>query len=63
MTILNVPGMSCKHCVQRISDALKAAGIKFAVDLENKTVSVEEGKENEAVSELEDLGYEVSGRN
>lgn len=61
MTVLNVPDMHCEHCVKRISDALTAAGIGFAVSLADKTVSIE-GDEKvvaAAISELDDLGFEA----
>ena len=29
MTILNVPDMHCSKCVERITNALNAAGLKF----------------------------------
>ena len=31
MTILNVPDMSCSHCVARITKALEAENLKFKV--------------------------------
>ena len=57
MKILNVPEMHCPMCVKRISDALTAANIEFSVDLESKTVSVDEAKVKEAIEELDDLGF------
>ena len=38
MTILNVPDMSCSHCVARITKALEAELVKFKVLLDTKTV-------------------------
>ena len=35
MTILNVPDMHCSKCVERITNALNAAGLKFTVSLED----------------------------
>lgn len=61
MNILKVEGMHCEGCVKRVTEGLKAEGITAEVSLENKTVSFE-GDENSvktAVSEIEDLGFEV----
>ena len=59
MTTLKVPEMHCNHCVERITNALNGAGLRFEVSLENKTVSVDgcSGCIAKAVSELEDLGF------
>ncbi|MFI3324840.1 MAG: heavy-metal-associated domain-containing protein [Clostridia bacterium] len=59
MRILKVEDMHCPVCVKRISNALTQADIKFEVDLESKTVSVEEGKVEQAIEELDDLGFEA----
>ena len=59
MSILKVKEMSCNHCVERISKALDATGIKYEISLENKTVSID-GTANcvsRAMEELEDLGF------
>ncbi len=59
MKTISVPDMMCEHCVNRITNGLKEAGLNFTVSLENKTVEID-GCENcvkTAVSELEDLGY------
>ena len=56
---ISVPDMHCIKCVERINKALSESGIKFSVDLETKTVSVD-GCEHclkTALSELEDLGF------
>ena len=56
---ISVPDMHCENCVKRINNALNEAGIKFGVDLECKTVTVD-GCEHclkTAISELEDLGF------
>lgn len=61
MNVLKVEGMKCDGCVKRVTEGLKADGIVAEVSLENKTVSFE-GDENvvkTAVSEIEDLGFEV----
>lgn len=54
-----VPDMHCENCVKRINNALSETGIKFSVELETKTVTVD-GCEHclkTAVTELEDLGF------
>ena len=59
MTTINVPDMMCIHCVERITNALKAADLAFTVSLEEKAVTID-GCQNcvkTAVSELEDLGF------
>ncbi len=56
---ISVPDMHCEHCVKRINAALSEAGIKFSVDLNEKTVTVD-GCDHclkTALSELEDLGF------
>lgn len=61
MNTLKVEGMMCEGCVKRVTEGLKEAGIAAEVSLEDKTVSFE-GDENavkKAVSEIEDLGFEV----
>lgn len=60
MTTLNVPDMHCEMCVARISDALTTAQIPFQVSLETKTVAVEAGKVEQAISELDDLGFDAT---
>lgn len=59
MTILKVEEMHCPVCVSRISAALTEAGIQFEVDLDTKTVSVEDGKVDLAIDELDDLGFDA----
>ncbi len=59
MPIISVPDMMCENCVKRITNALTEAELKFAVNLETKTVSID-GCQHcvaTAVSELEDLGF------
>ena len=65
--ILNVSGMSCGHCVNAVTKALGAlSGVHaVSVDLEQKKVTVERDPSlvtlEKITSEIEDLGYEVSG--
>lgn len=59
MTTIKVPEMMCQNCVRRITDALNGAELKFSVQLEDKTVTID-GCQHcvaTAVSELEDLGF------
>ncbi len=62
MTVLNVPDMHCEHCVSRITKVLDAAGMKFEVSLDDKTVSIIEGDVGKAVEELDDLGFEAKAQ-
>ncbi|HEX5983539.1 MAG TPA: copper ion binding protein [Solirubrobacterales bacterium] len=59
---LQVPDMSCGHCVQAVSDAVgKVAGVSdVKVDLDAKRVEVEgEGVEAAQVTEaIREAGYE-----
>ena len=60
--VISVPDMHCDACVKRITNALNAAGLKFTVSLESKTVTVS-GCEHclkPALSEIEDLGFTPS---
>ena len=59
MKTILVPDMMCEHCVQRITNALTDAQLKFSVSLESKSVTID-GCEHclkTAVEELEDLGF------
>jgi len=59
MSTILVPDMMCENCVKRITNALTEAQLKFTVNLENKSVSID-GCEHclkTAVEELEDLGF------
>ena len=60
MTILNVPDMSCSHCVARITKALEAEHLKFKVLLDTKTVEIEGGEAavEKAGAALDEAGYE-----
>lgn len=59
MAEIKVPGMHCPMCVKRISEALENAGISAKVDLETKTVSVDDKDVLKAKEEIEDIGFEV----
>jgi len=64
-TVINVDGMSCEHCVNAITKAVKALpGIaKVAVDLSAKSVAVEYDSSKTALdkikAEIEEQGYDV----
>ncbi len=62
MTTLQVPGMHCEKCVERITSALRAAGLSFQVSLKDKTVTLDGTQENvkTAMEELDDLGFEAA---
>ena len=56
---IKVNDIHCENCVKRIVNALDETGIKFEVNLQDKTVTVD-GCEHclkTALTELEDLGF------
>lgn len=61
MITLKVPGMHCEKCVERITNALTKADLKFTVSLEDKTVVIDgcDGCAAKAIDELDDLGFEA----
>ncbi len=59
MKTLHVEDMHCQMCVSRISNALTEAEIAFEIDLDTKTVCVDEDKVDLAISELDDLGFDA----
>lgn len=60
---IKIEGMSCEHCVKRITDALlKMEGVtNVEIDLEKKIALVESNNvSSDALSnKIDDLGYEV----
>lgn len=66
-TILTVEGMSCQHCVNAVTAALKELrGVgTVAIDLAQKTVAVDHDPAQATVeqmkAQIEDQGYEVVG--
>lgn len=60
-----VEGMSCGHCVNHVSEALKELGAKdVEVNLERKlaTAEISEGITDDAIKlAIEDAGYDVVG--
>lgn len=60
MIELNVPEMSCDHCVKTIRNAVGRvdAGASCEVDLEGKRVRVQSARPpSDFVEALEDVGY------
>lgn len=60
MTTINVEGIHCGKCVERITKAMEEAKLDFKVSLEDKTVTID-GCENcvkTAVEILDDLGFD-----
>ncbi|MCX7828028.1 MAG: heavy-metal-associated domain-containing protein [Thermanaerothrix sp.] len=62
MIAIAVEDMSCGHCVDRISKALRAAGIEgFTVDLSSKKVTIESddrGILERAIEAIKEAGYD-----
>ncbi len=59
MITLKVEDMHCQNCVKRITNLLTEEGIQFEIDLDNRTVDVEDGRVDEAIDCLDDLGFEA----
>lgn len=59
MFTISVPDMMCQNCVKRITNALSEVELKFSVELENKTVTIDGCQHclKTAMEELEDLGF------
>lgn len=56
--VLDVPDISCMHCVNRIDTALSEMGLSdFEIDLEAKTVTVEVEHISAVLEKLDDAGY------
>ena len=63
-SILDVPEMSCQHCVKRISRALEGLGLtEFKVNLDNKTVEANTDDIESVVETLDEIGYEATLKN
>jgi copper chaperone len=63
-SILDVPDMSCQHCVKRISRALEGLGLtEFKVNLENKTVEADTDDIESVIETLDEIGYEATLKN
>lgn len=57
--VLNVPDMSCHHCVARISKVLEELGVsEYRVLLEDKVVEVETDDLDKVLAALDEAGYE-----
>lgn len=57
MAKIFVEDMHCEKCVERITNALGAAGISAEADLETKTVTVDDSLAGKAAEELDDIGF------
>ncbi len=60
MITLNVPDMTCGHCVSTVTKTVKAvdSAAKVEIDLSRQTVTIEGGVDAEKVkAALEEAGY------
>lgn len=58
MIVLNIKEMSCNHCVDRIHKLLEELGVAHSIQLENKTVTVnDDAAVDQVIDELEDIGF------
>ena len=58
---VNVPDMSCKHCVMKIEKQLMLDGLKAKVDLDSRSVSFSKDSDLENVQKsIEKAGYTSS---
>lgn len=57
MKTLKVEEMHCMNCVNRISSALKAEGIKFEIKLEEKIIRIDPEKVDLVIELLDNLGF------
>jgi len=57
-----IEGMSCGHCVMRVTRALKELGLENVnVDLASKSATVEGTASDETIKNaIEDTGYDVA---
>lgn len=55
--VLSVPDMSCGHCVAKIQAALDEAGFECVVDLDSRTVVVDQEDEEAVRVILESIDY------
>jgi len=60
MTVIKAEDMHCEKCVERITNAMKEAGLNFQIDLEKKKVMVDDDEQavTTALEVLDDLGFE-----
>lgn len=59
MTKINVADMHCIHCQQKIEKSLGKEDIECTIDLNNKTVEVEDCNVEAAKAIIKRLGFEV----
>jgi copper chaperone len=56
-----VPGMSCGHCVKRITEVLETKGVEgFDVSLEERKVYTDSPLGKDVIRALAEAGYEVA---
>ena len=63
-TVLTIGGMTCAHCVARVTGALKAVGAKgVKVDLRGNRAELESGSATEQAARdaIAEAGYTVTG--
>lgn len=60
--VLNVPDMSCQHCIGAITgEVSKVVGVSsVAIDLDAKTVSVIGGESDAIVAAIDEAGFDVA---
>lgn len=60
MKVIKVADMHCEKCVERISKSLAEKGLKFEVNLADKTVAIDgcDHCVQTALDALDDLGFE-----
>lgn len=51
-----VPNINCRHCVMKVDNALKQAGISAKIDLSDKSVTTD-ADENAVRGALKKIGY------
>jgi hypothetical protein len=60
MKLIKVNGIHCEKCIERISNALRAAEIIFQISLEKKELMIDGCEQcvEKAMEILEELGFE-----
>lgn len=59
MTKITVKDMMCMHCETKIRTALEENNIEAKIDLQTKTVEVEDEKVSLAKEVIQSLGYKL----
>ena len=57
-----VPGISCQHCVDAITEEVSTIGdiTALTIDLDSKLVTVVGGSEAEIIAAIDEAGYDVA---